>query len=202
MCGGIIGALSINIQPSQHTKKRGLSTYLLAYNAGRICSYTLAGALAGALGETVFSLVDEQAALNFTRLLSGLFLLALGFYLAGWTRSLTFLEQAGAHLWRFIKPLSNRFIPVRSISQAFGTGLVWGWLPCGLVYSALVWALSAGNPIEGALIMAIFGLATVPALFLTGMSAVKFAKFTKNMWARRAIGACVIALALAHLSAH
>ncbi|MCB1758020.1 MAG: sulfite exporter TauE/SafE family protein, partial [Gammaproteobacteria bacterium] len=83
---------------------------------------------------------------------------------------------------------------------AFVSGLVWGWLPCGLVYSALVWALSAGNALEGSMIMLVFGLATLPALFLAGLSAVKFGHLTKNIWLRRAIGLILIVMALFHLS--
>lgn len=201
MCGGIVSALTLGIQPSVK-KVSSLTPYLLAYNTGRIGSYCIAGALAGILGETIFSVIDENTAIAFSRILSGTFLLALGIYLAGWTQSLAPIEKAGNYLWQFIKPLGKNFLPVKTVRQAFLSGLVWGWLPCGLVYSALVWSLSSGEALDGALIMLVFGLATLPALFITGLSAAKFGHFTKNLWLRRGIGLILIIMAVFHLSGH
>ena len=152
----------------------------------------IAGVIAGLLGETVFSVVDENTATTFSRILSGVFLLALGIYLAGWTQSLAPIEKAGNRIWQYIKPLGSRFLPIRSYHQAFFSGLVWGWLPCGLVYSALVWALSSGRALDGALIMLVFGLSTLPALFLTGLSVARFGKLTRNAWLRRGIGLVLV----------
>ncbi len=199
MCGGIISALTFGIEPRVSISRR-LSLYLLVYNAGRISSYTCAGAIAGALGETLFSLVDENTAIVFSRTVSGLFLFALGFYLAGWTQSLAPVEKAGAYLWQRIKPLGQKFLPIKTLSQAFISGMIWGWLPCGLVYSALVWSLSSGKALQGALIMMVFGLATLPALFITGVSAAKFGSMAKHKWLRRTIGLILIIMAVAHLS--
>jgi sulfite exporter TauE/SafE len=146
--------------------------------------------------------LDEHLAMLISRMLSGVFLLALGFYLAGWTQSLAPIERAGNHLWQKIKPIGARFMPIRNYRQAFLSGLVWGWLPCGLVYSALVWALSASDPLQGMLIMGVFGLATLPALFITGLSAVKFSQVTRNPKVRRGLGATLIVLAMFHLGGY
>ncbi len=124
MCGGIVGALSLGA-PARWSMH-------LAYNAGRIISYAAAGALAGALGAASLSL-DGQAPVRLTLyLLANLMLVALGLYLLGVTRALAFTERAGQHLWRLIQPLTRRFLPARTIAQAFPLGLLWGWLPCGL----------------------------------------------------------------------
>ncbi len=196
MCGGIVGALTLSIAPQAAVNNARLLSYLTAYNFGRITSYSIAGAIAGLLGGTLLSVIDTHIAMLFTRILTGLFLLALGLYLAGWTQFLAPIEKSGQHLWKLIQPISQRFIPIRSLSQAFATGLVWGWLPCGLVYSALIWALASGDIVIGAAIMLIFGIATLPALFLSGLSAAKFSHLTKNIWLRRLIGALLITMAL------
>lgn len=199
MCGGIVSALTLGVaQPGESRLK--LPLYLLAYNSGRVLSYSIAGAIAGALGETIFSMIDHTTAINTARLISGVFLLALGVYLAGWTQSLAPLENLGNALWVRIKPLSRRFIPIRTLSQAWFSGMLWGWLPCGLVYSALVWALTSANAVQGALIMLVFGLATIPVMFLTGLTAVKFGRFVRHPWLKRTTGFVLILMAALHLS--
>lgn len=199
MCGGIVSALTLGIVQTKESRRK-LPFYLLAYNSGRVLSYCIAGAIAGALGETIFSFIDQTTAVNIARILSGVFLLALGIYLAGWTQSLAPVERLGNSLWRRIKPLSKRFIPIRTLTQAWFSGMLWGWLPCGLVYSALVWAMTSANALHGALIMLVFGLATIPVMFLTGLSAVKFARLVRNPWLKRATGLVLILMAVLHLS--
>jgi len=164
----------------------------LAYNAGRIISYAAAGALAGALGAASLSL-DGQAPVRLTLyLLANLMLVALGLYLLGVTRALAFTERAGQHLWRLIQPLTRRFLPARTIAQAFPLGLLWGWLPCGLVYSALATALSAGSPERGALLMLAFGLGTLPNLLLAGILLARLNEFVRRPVVRIASGLLVL----------
>jgi len=149
MCGGIVGALSMGAgsRPSLH----------LAYNAGRIASYTAAGAVAGALGGASLALSGQLPVRIVLFMLANLMLVALGLYLMGATRALAFTERFGQKLWRHLQPLSKRFLPARTVAQAFPLGLVWGWLPCGLVYSALVTALTSGSALRGAGMMLAFG---------------------------------------------
>jgi sulfite exporter TauE/SafE len=165
MCGGIVGALSM-----------GSGTRLslhLAYNSGRILSYALAGALAGALGGASLVLSDQLPVRLVLYVLANLMLVALGLYLLGVTRALALSERLGQKLWRHVQPLSKRFLPARSVAQAFPLGLLWGWLPCGLVYSALVTALTSGSALRGAAGMLAFGLGTLPNLLLAGLLAVR-----------------------------
>ncbi len=199
MCGGIVSALTLGVaQPGDRPSKVPL--YLLAYNSGRVLSYCIAGAIAGALGETVFSFIDETTAINFARIVSGIFLLALGIYLAGWTQSLAPIEKLGNSLWKRVKPLGKRFVPIRTLSQAWFSGMLWGWLPCGLVYSAMVWAMTSANALHGAIIMLVFGLATIPVMFLTGLTAVKFGHLVRNLWLKRTTGLFLVLMAIVHLS--
>jgi sulfite exporter TauE/SafE len=164
----------------------------LAYNAGRILSYVAAGALAGALGAASLTL-DGQAPVRLVLyLLANLMLVALGLYLLGVTRALAFTERAGQHLWRYIQPLTRRFLPAKTVAQAFPLGLLWGWLPCGLVYSALTTALSAGSPGQGALLMLAFGLGTLPNLLLAGILLARLNEFVRRPIVRTTSGLLVL----------
>jgi sulfite exporter TauE/SafE len=184
MCGGIVGALSLGA-PARWSMH-------LAYNAGRIASYAAAGALAGALGAASLTL-DGQAPVRLVLyLLANLMLVALGLYLLGVTRALAFTERVGQHLWRRIQPLTKRFLPARTVVQAFPLGLLWGWLPCGLVYSALATALSAGSPGQGALLMLVFGLGPLPNLLLAGILLARLNEFVRRPIVRTASGLLVL----------
>ncbi|WP_341706886.1 sulfite exporter TauE/SafE family protein [Halopseudomonas sp.] len=166
MCGGLMGALTMAIPPEQ---RRGwpLWRLLLAYNSGRILSYTLAGALVGSLGWALHS-----AGLGvILRSIAGLLMIAMGLYLANWWSGLTRIERVGRGLWRHIEPHARRLLPVQRPSQALLLGTLWGWLPCGLVYSTLIWSSSHGSASTSALLMLAFGLGTLPTLLATGAAA-------------------------------
>ncbi|MEW5249954.1 sulfite exporter TauE/SafE family protein [Microbulbifer sp. 2201CG32-9] len=160
MCGGIAGALGMASDSGKTEWQQ-----LLSYSAGRLGSYTLMGAIVGALGAALVP------ALGPLRVIAGVMLVAMALYIAGWWRGLVWLERGGAYLWRYLQPLSARLLPVRSSSQALALGAVWGWLPCGLVYSALTFALAQGGGVSAALAMLAFGLGTVPAMLATGAAA-------------------------------
>ena len=188
MCGGIVGALSLGA-PARWSMH-------LAYNAGRILSYGVAGALAGALGAASLAL-DGPAPVRLTLyLLANLMLVALGLYLLGVTRALAFTERAGQHLWRHIQPLTRRFVPAKTVAQAFPLGVLWGWLPCGLVYSALATALTAGSAERGALLMLSFGLGTLPNLLLAGILLARLNEFVRRPAVRIVSGLLVLGFGL------
>ena len=165
MCGGIVGALSLG----------GSRNFALpfAYNAGRIISYAAAGAFAGAVGEAGIALAGPLPGRIALSALANLMLMAMGLYLMGVTRALAFVERAGHVLWRRIQPLTRRFVPARRPAQAFPLGLLWGWLPCGMVYSALAVALTSGSAWHGAGLMLAFGLGTLPTLLLASLMAAR-----------------------------
>lgn len=173
MCGGIVSALTLGITPQQSTPWR----YLIAYNVGRITSYTLAGLIVGGLGAQLSTLHELQLGL---KVLAGLLMIAMGLYIAGWWFGLTRVEQIGGLIWRRIQPLGNRLIPVKSTYQAGLLGLLWGWLPCGLVYSVLIWTLSVENAVEGAVLLLSFGLGTLPNLLAMGVFAIGLKKWMQQ----------------------
>jgi sulfite exporter TauE/SafE len=183
MCGGIVGALSMG-GPAR------LPLHL-AYNFGRIFSYALAGALVGALGSASLALAGQLPLRVTLYVVANLMLIALGFYLMGMTRALAFTERLGQNLWKRIQPLTRRFLPAQSVAQAFPLGMLWGWLPCGLVYSALATALAAGSAEKGALLMLAFGLGTLPNLLLAGLLLVRLRHLVQLPFVRMASGLLV-----------
>jgi len=189
MCGGIVGALSLQSPPG------GAAAILvhLAYNLGRIASYATAGLLAGALGQAAGEWMSLQYGLY---LFASLMLVAMGIYLLGATQLLAPIERAGHGLWRRIQPLTGRFLPVRGVAQALPLGLLWGWLPCGLVYSALTTALAAGSAGKGALLMLAFGLGTLPNLLLAGLLLARFRRFAQARMTRIISGLLVLGYGL------
>jgi uncharacterized protein len=183
MCGGIVGALSMGGQ-------RRWSLHL-AYNGGRIASYTLAGAAAGGLGAAGIGLGETTVRLALY-LFANLMLVALGLYLIGVTRALALTERIGHSLWQRIQPLTRRFLPVRSVAQAFPLGLLWGWLPCGLVYSCLATALASGSAGSGALAMLAFGIGTLPNLLAAGILFARMNAFVRRPAVRTVSGLLVL----------
>lgn len=187
MCGGIVSAISLSL-PGEKPK----TGFHFSYNAGRITSYALAGVLAGLLGSSSLFLSHLLPVEKALYLLANLMLIALGLYLAGWWRGVLVLEKAGGALWKRIQPLSKKFLPVHTVGQAFVLGLLWGWLPCGLVYSVLVAALATGSAWQGGALMLAFGLGTLPALLAMGMAAVRLRQFLQKVWVRRSSGLLVL----------
>ncbi len=193
MCGGIIGALSMSLPSKVRQSPFQLWFYLLAYNVGRISSYMIAGILVGFLGA---QFVQKLPFNNLQLWLSGLFMIALGLYLGDWWRTLTPLERLGAGLWRFIEPWGQRLIPVKQPLHAIGFGFIWGWLPCGLVYSILVFSLASNDAWQGGLLMLAFGLGTLPASLALGITTPWLTRFAHKRVVRQIVGAIVIAFGL------
>lgn len=193
MCGGIVGALSL--PQAQRPAHAGL-LFPLAYHGGRLTSYATVGALAGLLGAAVTPLLDPTMAARVASLVSGVFLILLGLYLAGLTTVLGFLERAGGLLWRHLEPLGRRWLPIRHAGYAYAAGLIWGWLPCGMVYAVLSLSLGSGDALSGAARMLAFGLGTVPALLLAGMASRRLAGISASSRWRRAAGVLIVLFGL------
>jgi sulfite exporter TauE/SafE len=192
MCGGVVAMTCSALPLAKQLSTRAQLPYTLAYNAGRIVSYSTAGALAGAIGAAFasFGLV-ERAQLGL-RLVAGAMMIAVGLYVAGLGRALRGLEKVGEPLWRLIVPFARRLVPVRSPSGAFALGLLWGWLPCGLVYAALAAAVTSGSARGGAATMAAFGLGTLPMLLAMGSAAAFVARAARVRWVRTAAGMAIV----------
>lgn len=195
MCGGIVAALSLGM-PVHATQRAARWPLLLAYNLARITSYTLAGALMGGVGWLAAHWSGLHQVQLVLQWLAAVFMLALGLYLGGWWQGLAVLERAGGHVWTRIEPLGRRFLPVRHPGQAFALGLVWGWLPCGLVYSVLVWSVSTADPLYGAALLLSFGLGTLPNLLAMGVLAERLSARVRDPHVRRLAGLLVTGFGL------
>lgn len=191
MCGGIIGTLSMSLSTQVKPKPVHLFWYLLNYNMGRIFSYVLAGILIGFLSSFTINLLPNPHKTGM--LISGLFLIAFGLYISQLWMGLTKIEQWAAPLWKLVQPLSRRYLPPKTPLKAFPLGMVWGWLPCGLVYSVLPIAYSSGSIKGSALVMLAFGIATLPVLMLLGSSA-QFIKNKMQIKSVRIILGCLLIL--------
>lgn len=195
MCGGIVGALTL-----QTPRRQRAWDLHLAYSAGRIASYAAAGAVMGMIGGAglIFSRILPMQMLLYV--LANLVLVGLGLYLAGLGNQLARLESLGAWLWRRVQPYSARVLPADTVAKAFVLGTLWGWLPCGLVYSLLAVALVSGGAASGATVMLAFGLGTLPNLLLAGMAFKRLRDIASNRHLRLASGALVAGFGFAGLA--
>jgi sulfite exporter TauE/SafE len=169
---------------------------VLTYNAGRIGSYALAGALAGGLAAGLASLPGLPKLQWLAYLLSNVLLLALGLYLSGLWPALARVEMLGQQFWRRLQPLNKRLQPVDNWWKTFLLGSLWGWLPCGMVYSNLVIAGLSGSAQSGALAMLAFGTGTLPTLFATGMLGARLRTILQSPHSRMAAGAVVFSFGM------
>jgi sulfite exporter TauE/SafE len=165
MCGGIVAAFdSGKVIP---VREHGILARRIAFNLGRISTYSIAGAIAGTLGAAAYAagVLPAQESLQVA---AYAMLVVVGLYLAGADRLLSRIEALGLPLWRRIQPLAARLLPARTLPQSYTAGVVWGWLPCAMVYAALGAATFSGSAARGALGMAAFGLGTLPFLLAAG----------------------------------
>lgn len=190
MCGGIVTAMSFQGAARQPF------IFHLGYSGGRIASYVVLGAMAGLLGSAAFLSEELYPLQRGLYALAQVVLILLGLYLAGLNQSIRLLEHAGGAVWRRIQPLLGKVMPVRNLGQAVLAGALWGWLPCGLVYSVLVMALSAGGALQGASLLLAFGLGTLPNLLLMGWAAESLRAFTRRTWVKRGAGLLVAAMGM------
>ncbi|MEN8214011.1 MAG: sulfite exporter TauE/SafE family protein [Pseudomonadota bacterium] len=191
MCGGIVGALTLAMPRQQRRLP-----LLLGYNGGRILSYVVAGALFGGIGQLSALFVPLQQLQLLLALIAGVMMLLMGLYLGGWSGVLRHVEAAGGAIWKRIEPYGRRLLPVENSGQGFVLGLLWGWLPCGLVYSMLIWALGSGSAINGSLLLLAFGLGTLPNLLAAGLLAGEFVPFMQRPAVRSTAGAALILFGL------
>lgn len=188
MCGGISSAVAMGID-----KRNSNPLLLLAgFNLGRIASYSSAGGLLGVLGW----LISSPEVAVFLRTLAGIILVLMGLYVAQIWKGLSHLEKQGAFIWRYIQPFSKKLLPVKSPPQALLLGALWGWLPCGLVYSTLIWSATAANWQQSALLMACFGLGTLPGMLATGLLAQQVQQLLKNRKTQTIAGMMIIAFGI------
>ena len=189
MCAGISGLFAVNANVAS---LRDNLPFALTYNLGRVISYALLGTIVGAFGSVVVKASPGIA--SGVRILSGVVIILVGLKVAFDLRWLLAIERMGASLWSRIAPTAKALLPVTTLPRALGLGLVWGWLPCGLVYSVLLIAATSADSFNGAMIMAAFGLGTMPAMIMTGLGAAKLTQIMRRKSARVGLGLLIVAL--------
>ncbi len=169
-----------------------LST-LVVFNIGRLTSYALIGFLAGGLGA---ALALNMTALIVLRSLAAMMLVLMGLHVGNWWSGLVKVEKLGSGIWRFLSPKAEKLRQEKGIVAEFGLGMIWGWLPCGLVYSALTWSMTSADPRIAALLMFGFGLGTLPSMIAAGLMAYHLRRWLSRISVRRtfAIGLILFGL--------
>ncbi|MBJ6137569.1 sulfite exporter TauE/SafE family protein [Marinobacter litoralis] len=199
MCGGISASLSMALPVGRGFRLRQ-TLLLLAFNFGRIGSYSLIAA--------GIALLSTQAAGQWAwagQLLmafAGVLLIFMGLSMGQWWQGIRYIERAGAPVWRMLSPLTKRFLPVNNAGQALALGSLWGWLPCGLVYSTLGWAALQPTVSSAALTMFFFGLGTLPSMLATGYAAQWIRGIKSHQGVRKISGILLILFGLWTLPIH
>ena len=195
MCGGITTMLTTALP-----NKVSQLPYVLSYNLGRISSYAFIGAIVGYSGSLAAKSIGFPVVS--LKIIAGIFLILLGLYIGQWLMWLARVEFLGKWIWKFISPFSKKLIPINSIKKSLLLGTLWGWLPCGLVYSTLTWSLASGSAIDGALIMAFFGLGTFPALLTVSFGVINIQTLLKNSFFRKTMALSLIIYGIYTLNLH
>jgi hypothetical protein len=193
MCGGIISTLSTDFSGKGADRPNSFGIQLF-YNLGRITSYSLIGLLVGLFSSRLMEMLPNPHAVSMK--IGGIFFILLGLYVSQLVNSFKYLEAGGQKLWRLIEPFGRKYLPAQSMGDAWKLGLVWGWLPCGLVYSALALAMTQTSALNSALTMTAFGLGTLPTLLLIGHFARQVKNLLQNARVRTGLGIIMIAYGL------
>lgn len=158
MCGPIVLAYSMG--------GRGTPLGHLGYNAGRIATYSLLGAAAGAAGHAM-GFVGKLAGIQQTAfIVSGVLMVIAGLVMSGFAPNQSLIQIKGASL---VSRAIGQLMMSRGVSRKIALGLIMGFLPCGLLYAALLKAASTGSATAGAASMAAFGLGTAGTLLALGI---------------------------------
>lgn len=189
MCAGISGLFGVSAEVRSLRRQLPMA---IAYNAGRVATYALLGAVVATFGA---ALVDARPTLARPILLiTGIVIILIGLQVALNLRLLNPIERMGGLLWQKLAPIARHFVPVTNVPRALGLGLLWGWLPCGLVYSVLLIAATSAAPANGALIMAAFGIGTMPAMVMTGLGAAQMSQLMRRRGTRLGLGLLIVVL--------
>ncbi len=195
MCSGISGLFAVRAATRSPLARVPMA---LTYNFGRIASYAALGALVATFGSALLAAIPTIA--GPIRFISGLIIVLIGLQIAFNWRVLQPIERMGGILWQKIAPAATGLIPVTTLPRALGLGLLWGFLPCGLVYSVLLIAATSAEVLSGASIMIAFGLGTLPAMLLTGLGAMRLTRFFSRRGTRFGAGLLIVIAGLLTLA--
>lgn len=186
MCGGIACAPAM-------ARHGNTVLAILLFNSGRLLGYALVGLLAGLIGQ---SLSVSPLLLETLRTLAGALLVAMGLYVGQWWLGITRVERVGAGLWKHLAPAATRLRQSPHSWSPLALGVLWGWLPCGLVYSALTWSMAQGSATQSALLMAAFGVGTLPSMLSAGLFSYQIRRWLSRQDVRRLAGVLMILMGL------
>ncbi|MDX9875641.1 MAG: sulfite exporter TauE/SafE family protein [Spongiibacteraceae bacterium] len=194
-CLGMCGGLSAALGAAAGTQQRLMA---LAYNLGRICCYALLGLIAGGIvtgfGDLLQQWLPETG--RILRSVAALLVIGMGLFITGWWLGVSRIETMGSGVWRRLQPMVRHFLPPRTPVDALLLGGLWGLLPCGLVYSSLSWAATAGGPLQSATLMAAFGLGTLPAMLVTTLGGQELQHRLRRPFVRKLAGSVLIGVGL------
>ena len=196
MCGSIIGTLTLSLRQEIRDNKSLLTLFVFYYNLGRITSYTIAGFIAGLLEHVLTLPLGEGHGHRLLQILSAIVMAGAGLHIAGWFPRFAYIEKTGSLFWKKIEPYGRQLIPVHTLPQAYVFGMIWGWLPCGLVYTALALSATTGEIIRSGLTMLTFGVGTLPAVIGVGIMTNLLARLSQMRRFRQSAGLFLIVLAL------
>lgn len=194
-----MGALSLSLPIEIRQRKSTQFKFVFLYNFGRLISYSIAGLIAGAFGIEILKALGLDQAHEILMYLGVTFMVAIGFYLAGWFPQLAQMERIGRPVWKAVEPYARKLMPVNTPLKALIYGFTWGWLPCGLVYMVLLMSVTAGSAVQGASMMLAFGLGTLPTMMSAGIMASWITRFTRSKLTRQIIGLIIVLMAIASL---
>lgn len=189
MCAGISGLFAVNANVATLRHQVPMA---IAYNSGRVLTYVLLGIIVASVGSALVG--SKPTIARPILLVTGVVIILIGLQVAFNWRLLNPIERMGGVLWQKISPMAKHFVPVTSLPRALGLGLLWGWLPCGLVYSVLLIAATSTTPMGGAATMLAFGIGTMPAMVMTGVAAAKLSAITRRRRTRLGLGLLIVAL--------
>lgn len=201
MCGGLLGALSQgNTAPVRTPWQNQL--HLCVMNLGRISTYGIAGAILGWFGAELGLLFDiPQWSFWLRNVMAGLMILIGLQLILQQEQVFKHLEKWSLPLWRKLQPHWLSGNKNHHLLYSYKIGLLWGMLPCGLVYSVLLTATSSGSSFNGSVTMLGFGLGTLPALVLSGNAFWAYKRFISQQYHRLAAGVVLISSGLFIFSA-
>lgn len=176
MCSGIILLLSLNLSENKKNEKL---LYQIYYNTGRIIGYLIINVIAFTLGIIIIKTLGIENT-KFLKLISGITLILISTYLISSINLIKKFEQFGSKIWIQIKKITKIIIPVKNPIQAIILGILWANIPCGLVYSTLIWSISSGSIVKSLTLMILFGLGTLPSMLGLGFISTKTKKIVNS----------------------
>ncbi len=175
MCGSVVVLLS---------KIHGINNirfFQIYYNIGRLLSYIILGFFASFFGIILFKIFGNWF-IYILKFFSGIFIISFGIYILGISNILYIIEQGGLFVWlRLPHSIKNIGYSKKTPLHIIFFGFIWGNIPCGLVYSVLIWSVSCGSIVKSICLMCFFWLGTFPSMISVAFFASNFRQISNNI---------------------